>query len=481
MKWEDKLVGHHFTIVTDHQALETIKTSNRDGRSGRLICWDEYLSRFSFSVKHVPGSLNKVADCLSRYYENDRSDEHHDLHDYVSADLRLDPNKEDLTDLRLLELQQDEVQVLARRIRDHNEQRLAEADELAKAAAGSDPDAAEHDTDGMDMELAEALQTSPSLCKVIYSDKKFIVAVAAGYDNDTFFSKITSKPAHFPSFTLENGLLYTNNHTGQRCLCVPQSRLKEKQSLPEIVINHAHNTLGHLSAQKTSEYAWRWFWWPRMGRDIERFCMSCGTCQMMKTSNRPKPGLLHNLPVPNRPWQSIGMDFVGPFPRSQNYDYLWVVICRLMSMVHLIPLTVRTKTTELAWFYIRDVVRLHGMPDSIVSDRDSKFTARFWRELHRLMGTKLLMSTSFHPQTDGHTECANRSVGQILRSIISPDQWDWVLKLPLVEFALNSTLSSSTGFAPFELNYSYKPQITPFEAKDTMYPSIKEFAQRARA
>src|SRR6266852_8641331 len=175
------------------------------------------------------------------------------------------------------------------------------------------------------------------------------------------------------------------------------------------------------------------------------------------------------------------MDFVGPFPRSQNYDYLWVVICRLTSMVHLIPLMVRTKTTELAWFYIRDIVQLHGMPDSIVSDRDSKFTARFWQELHRLMGTKLLMSTSFHPQMDGHTECVNHSVGQILRSIISPDQQDWVPKLPLVEFALNSTLSSSTGFVPFELNYSYMPQITPFEAEDTTYPGVKEFTQRARA
>ena len=121
------------------------------------------------------------------------------------------------------------------------------------------------------------------------------------------------------------------------------------------------------------------------------------------------------------------------------------------------------------------------MPDSIILDRDLKFTTKFWWELHRLMGTKLLMSTSFHPQMDGHTECVNRSVGQILRSIISPDQRDWVPKLPLVEFALNSTLSSSTGFAPFKLNYSYMLQITPFEAKDTMYPSIKEFAQHARA
>ena len=172
------------------------------------------------------------------------------------------------------------------------------------------------------------------------------------------------------------------------------------------MIDHAHKTLGHLGAQRTSEYARRWFWWPRMGQDIERFCLSCGNCQMMKTSNRPKTGLLHSLPIPTQPWQSIAMDFVGPFPRSAGHDYLWVVICRMMNLLHLVPITVRTTTTELAWLYLWDIVHLHGMPESIVSDRDSKFTARFWRELHRCLGTKLLMSTSFHPQTDGHSERA---------------------------------------------------------------------------
>ena len=87
------------------------------------------------------------------------------------------------------------------------------------------------------------------------------------------------------------------------------------------------------------------------------------------------------------------------------FDYLWIIICRLTNLCHLTPISVRTTTVDLAWYYIQDIVRLHGMPKLIVSDCDPKFTARFWRELHRAMGTKLLMSTSFHPQTDGHSEC----------------------------------------------------------------------------
>jgi len=94
-----------------------------------------------------------------------------------------------------------------------------------------------------------------------------------------------------------------------------------------------------------------------------------------------------------------------------------------------------TKASELSSMYVKEIVRLHGLPDSIVSDRDSKFTSKFWRETHRILGTKLMMSTAFHPQTDGVSERANRTVGQILRTVIKPDQTDWVEKLPLVEFA----------------------------------------------
>ena len=125
-------------------------------------------------------------------------------------------------------------------------------------------------------------------------------------------------------------------------------------------------------------------------------------------------------------------------------------------------------------------MRLHGVPESIVSDRDTKSTSMFWRESHRLMGTELLMSTAFHPQTDGATEWANRSIGQILRMIINDDQKNWADKCPMVEFALNSSVSTITGFAPFELNQGYMPQIGMPTTFDTTFKGVKQFALQAK-
>jgi transposase InsO family protein len=135
---------------------------------------------------------------------------------------------------------------------------------------------------------------------------------------------------------------------------------------------------------------------------------------------------------------------------------------------------------EIVWLLLKEIVRLHGVPDSIVSDRDSKFMSIFWRELQRLMGTKLLMSTAFHPQTDGTTERVNRLIGQILRSVVHDNQKDWAVKFPMVELALNSNISAMTGFAPFKLNHGYIPRIDLPVNTDTMFKDISQFAQQAR-
>jgi len=163
-----------------------------------------------------------------------------------------------------------------------------------------------------------------------------------------------------------------------------------------------------------------------MSKDVHEFCRTCEVCQRAKGSNAKPFGKLHLLPIPMKPWDSIGMDFIGPFPESKGFNYLSVIICRMTSMVHLIPVHTKMKASELSWVYRREIVRLHGLPSSIVSDRDSKFTSKWWRELHKVLGAKLLMSTSFHPQTDGQTERANRSVGQIFRTMVRHDQKDWV-------------------------------------------------------
>jgi hypothetical protein len=267
---------------------------------------------------------------------------------------------------------------------------------------------------------------------------------------------------------------------GDSVLCVPPVVIK-KRRLTEIIIAQAHEVLGHFGPQKTAEYVRRHYWWPRIGQDVEQYCKTCPICQTTKSSTQRVPGLLHSMPIPTRPWGSIAMDFVGPFPESNGSDYLWVVICRLTSMVHLVPIRTTTTASELAWLYIREIVRLHGLAETIVSDRDSKFTSKFWRETHKLLGTKLLMSTSFHPQTDGASERAIRSVAQILRAMVRPDQRDWTEKVPMVEFALNSAISSSSGFAPFELNYGCMPRINAgMTPEPCVMPGVKHFVERAR-
>ena len=156
-----------------------------------------------------------------------------------------------------------------------------------------------------------------------------------------------------------------------------------------------------------------------MSHDIESYCKTCAICVTSKDTNSKPTGLLHSLPIPNRPLQSIGLDFMGPLPKSNNFDYLLVVIDQLTSQVHLVPTTTTVTARGIAWLVLKDVGRLHGIPESIVSDQDTKFTSIFWKELHRLMGSKLLMSTAFHPQTDGATERAHRSIAQILHTIVS--------------------------------------------------------------
>jgi hypothetical protein len=138
------------------------------------------------------------------------------------------------------------------------------------------------------------------------------------------------------------------------------------------------------------------------------------------------------------------------------------------------------KASELSWIYRHEIVCLHGLPSSIVSDRDSKFTSKWWRELHKILGTKLLMSTSFHPQTDGQTERANRNIGQIFRTIVRHDQKDWVDRTDLTEFAINASISETTKYAPFELNSGYMPSMIREIRSDSAIPKgIKEFAKQA--
>jgi hypothetical protein len=174
---------------------------------------------------------------------------------------------------------------------------------------------------------------------------------------------------------------------------------------------------------------------------------------------------------------------VGPLPESMNrtggYDMICVVVDQLTSMVHVIPSKQTYRATDIAESMFENVYRLDGLPERIVIDRDSLFTSKFWKRLHRLLGTELRMSSAFHPQTDGATERANRTVTQMIRQCVSSDQKGWVTKLPAIEFAINSARSSTTGFSPFQLNYGRNPSPMIWRGQEE-FPGVRQFAEQMK-
>ena len=238
-----------------------------------------------------------------------------------------------------------------------------------------------------------------------------------------------------------------------------------------------------LFRSKTVTYMRDQVWWKAMVSNITDYCKSCQTCAVSKPQQGKPQGKLKTMPVPTYPWQYIGIDFVGPLPGSSNqngeYDMICVIIDQLTSMVHLVPMKQTYRAMDIAELVFECVYKLHGLPERIISDRDLLFTSKFWKRLHRLLGTELIMSSVFHPQIDGATERANRTIMQMIRQCVRPDQKDWVSRLPAIECAMNSAQSNTTGFSPFQLNYGRNPSPMIWKGQDE-FPGVRKFAERMK-
>uniref|UniRef100_A0A2N9G1L0 Integrase catalytic domain-containing protein n=1 Tax=Fagus sylvatica TaxID=28930 RepID=A0A2N9G1L0_FAGSY len=216
------------------------------------------------------------------------------------------------------------------------------------------------------------------------------------------------------------------------------------------------------SYQKTLDILYEHFFWPKMKKDVNRICGRCITCRKAKSKVLPH-GLYTPLPVPSEPWVDISMDFVLGLPRTKRgRDSIFVVVDRFSKMAHFIPCHKTDDATNIADLFFREIVRLHGVPRSIVSDRDVKFLSYFWKVLWGKLGTKLLFSTTCHPQTDGQTEVVNRTLTQLLRTVVHKNLKTWEDCLPFIEFAYNRAMHSTTSYSPFEIVYGFNP-LTPLD------------------
>ena len=427
-------LGRHFTVYSDNWAVRHIQTQPH--LSTRHVHWLDLLAEYDFTVVHKPGSTHIAPDALSRH-----------------------PNPPAL-DISLLAI---------------------------PTAAASSPTAATPPPITAAASPTPAAATSTTLAALLTAIRTPPVATTALLDairheapNDPIYQGVLRavNAGTRSDFTLQGDLLYTTAH----------HRLYVTPSLRPTLLQESHDIpiAGHLGTKKTIQRLFRHFYWPRLPATVHTHCANCPSCQANKLGAPALPaGLLHPLPIPDRPWASVSLDMVSGLPTTpRGHDAFWCFICRLTKLLHIAPCSKSITAEGTARLFLDNAYRLHGWPRDIVSDRDPRFTSDYWRTLATLTGTKLSMTTANHPQADGQAENSNKTVLSGLRHYCNAFQDDWDLHLSTVEFAYNDSVHASTGQTPFFLTYGHHP-ATPAaiaaDAPSTRPPHLPDFVTHMAA
>ncbi|KAL0560523.1 hypothetical protein IC582_000928 [Cucumis melo] len=247
------------------------------------------------------------------------------------------------------------------------------------------------------------------------------------------------------SLSSDGGLLF------ERRLCVPSDSAVKTELLAEA---HSSPFSMHPGSTKMYQDLKRVYWWRNMKREVAEFVNKCLVCQQVKAPRQKPAGLLQPLSIPKWKWENVSMDFITGLPRTlRGFTVIWVVVDRLTKSAHFVPGKSTYTASKWAQLYMSEIVRLHGVPVSIISDRDARFTSKFWKGLRIAMGTRLDFSTAFHPQTDGQTERLNQVLEDMLRACALEFPGSWDSHLHLMEFAYNNSYQATIGMAPFEALY----------------------------
>lgn len=249
--------------------------------------------------------------------------------------------------------------------------------------------------------------------------------------------------------------------------------MERKQIFEEL---HSNSIGGHSGKRATLKRIREYFYWPTINQTIGQWVRECATCQQIKGETVKSPGLLQPLAIPHEPWRDIAMDFITGLPKSKGFEVIWVLVDRFSRYGHFLPLSHPISAKGLASVFFEQIYRLHGLPETIVSDRDSLFLSEFWQSLFKLSGTRLHMSTAYHPQSDGSTERVNQCLEQYLRSMTSETPKNWAMWLPSAEWWYNTTFHTTLQATPYQIVYGTKPRHLPWQSRaHTNLHSLEEF------
>jgi hypothetical protein len=237
-------------------------------------------------------------------------------------------------------------------------------------------------------------------------------------------------------------------------ICVPK-----EGDFRHTIMDEAHKSAYSIHPGATKMYMdlKQKYWWNGIKGEIAQFVTHCDTCQRIKAEHQKQAGLLQPLPIPVWKWDEIIMDFVVGLPRTRKgNDSIWVMVDQFTKVAHYLLVRTNYGGERLAQLFVDNIVKLHGAPSRIVSNRGTQFTSRFWKGLHKAMGSKLNFNSAYHPQTDGQTERVNQIMEDMLRSCVLTYGKDWEQSLPYVEFSYNNSYQASLDMSPFEARYGRK-------------------------
>ena len=333
---------------------------------------------------------------------------------------------------------------------------------------------------GVDNKVADALSRVgvilQSLTAQVVGFDKIKTEYSSCPDFGLIFQEVTAgNRRDHVDFLLRDGYLFRGTQ-----LCIPRTSLRDFL----VWELHAGGLAGHFGKDKTITLVADRFYWPSLKRDVAHILAQCRTCQLAK-ARKQNTGLYTPLPIPHTPWKDLSMDFVLGLPKTaRGHDSILVVVDRFSKMAHFLPCSKAADASSVAKLFFKEVIRLHGLLVSIVSDRDVKFVSYFWKTLWKLFGTSLKFSSAFHPQTDGQTEVVNRSLGDLLRCLVGDKQGNWDLILPVAEFAYNNSANRTTGKSPFEIVYGVMPRppidLAPLPIDARPSESATTFAEHIR-
>ncbi len=428
-KFRPYLAGHKFKLISDHRSLEILEDSKiNSGRLARII---EQISEFDFKIEYKEGTstIITVADALSRLpkYRKITTDEE--------------------TTKRMKELEKPEENI-----------------ELYEVL-------------GLNINISEERVWGTSS---VTADTKLIQEISVAYDEDEDFGKITElyKEIHKSITPIEQEkkipkdmkfkmsnyrwdneeqLLYRKIADTEK-LCIPN---KGTLRLNRLVEAHDIPLGGHFGRDKTLANIAKNFFWPGLAIDVYDFVKSCHNCQQNKAIKRGPIGLLYPHDRPQARWEKIALDFIVQLPKTKKdkYDAILTVVDFFSRRTHFIPCHGNITAIGTAQLLREHVIKIHGYPKQIVSDRGSIFTCEIWKELFRCLKAKQNLSSSYHPQTDGITEKENDIIENCIRAFTNYQQDDWCEYLPDFELAINSSISGSTGLSPQFVDTGYEPFI----------------------